>query len=550
MAFSGALVCARKADQQTLTDLNDYLGPSQACIKPVEAPAPSVSDAHESNIVMEEGGVYVEAPVHAPRARTQLETAQISLNDCLACSGCVTSAESVLIGVQSMDEVRHELANKGERIFVATISAQTLASLQARFEMPRDAVWKRVSRALRHLGFDVVQDISLARHMSLCETVREFGARRAKRASGDEDAHKALPMLASACPGWVCYVEKAHGELLPYVSTTKSPQQFAGVLAKRVWGPQCRGQESANENASYVYHVAVMPCYDKKLEAVRQSEEQVRDVDCVLTTGELHDLIKDLDAQAIDTSSASDELLSPLMPEPGTSSGGYLFAILLDLYKQWVAEHPDEPPRVALHTIRSSDYTEYTLRAPDDSILFKGATCYGFRNIQNLVRKVQRETGVRSGRVARGRGAAMRGGRARSAMARSTRNADDDHPYDYVEVMACPGGCVNGGGQLRPPPEWEHESVQNVPTGQGWQGTDRRWVQHVERVYWMEDKQRNVSVDTAPAMLDDATHGAMRMWLDTWDVRANDMLSKIPITAKHATYHAVAPKTEGLSVQW
>ena len=73
----------------------------------------------------------MEAPVNAPRARTQLETAQISLNDCLACSGCVTSAESVLIGVQSIDEIRNELAQKRERIFIATISSQTIASLQA-----------------------------------------------------------------------------------------------------------------------------------------------------------------------------------------------------------------------------------------------------------------------------------------------------------------------------------------------------------------------------------------------------------------------------------
>ena len=206
-----------------------------------------------------EDGVYVEAPVGAPRARTQLETAQISLNDCLACSGCVTSAETVLIGVQSLDEVRKELQRKDDRIFVASISSQTMASLQARMALPMHAVWDRVTRSLRSIGFDVVQDMALARHMSLMETVREFRTRYQARWHGTKDAPK-LPMLASACPGWVCYAEKAHAELLPYVATTKSPQQLAGLLAKRVWGPQCRGRDMSDENAQYVYHVAVMPC--------------------------------------------------------------------------------------------------------------------------------------------------------------------------------------------------------------------------------------------------------------------------------------------------
>lgn len=121
MAFSGAL---------TLTDLNDYLGPSQACIKPVEGKdAPDASfipeeDLHAAStqIAVESSGVYEteggqasgaaassssqSAEQSKPKARTKLEAAEISLNDCLACSGCVTSAESVLIGMQSLEEIR------------------------------------------------------------------------------------------------------------------------------------------------------------------------------------------------------------------------------------------------------------------------------------------------------------------------------------------------------------------------------------------------------------------------------------------------------------
>lgn len=112
---------------QTLTDLNDYLGPSQACIKPVEGKdAPQEAQQQEqegsaaaTQIAVESSGVYesssrpdaTDASTNAsqPRARTKLEAAEISLNDCLACSGCVTSAESVLIGMQSVDEIRRVL---------------------------------------------------------------------------------------------------------------------------------------------------------------------------------------------------------------------------------------------------------------------------------------------------------------------------------------------------------------------------------------------------------------------------------------------------------
>ena len=570
----------------------------------MEAPTTTASsNAPESTIALE-GGVYVEAPVNAPRARTQLETAQISLNDCLACSGCVTSAESVLIGVQSIDEIRNELAQKRERIFIATISSQTIASLQARWGMQPPAVWTRVCAALKQLGFDQVHDLSLARHMSLYETVREFRLRREARMRGTNDA-PTLPMVASACPGWVCYAEKAHGELLPYVATTKSPQQLAGILAKRFWGPQQKGVDISQDSAPYVYHVSVMPCYDKKLEAVRQDNEQTsqtKDVDCVLTTGELHDLIVGVDVHAnaeteqreSESERASDKQMDeasdawkhvmsgsssgsaseqnearitprpqvatefcdpahvPAHQEPGSSSGGYIFAVLLYAYMSWIRSHPDtSQPTVELHILRSTDYTDYTLRAPDGTTLFKGATCYGFRNIQNVVRKLQRETGARS---TRGRG------RMRSVARPSPQ---DTHPYDYIEVMACPGGCVNGGGQLRPPATWaldtsslsmaalpDAQQASEASPVQGWQGTDRRWVQHVENLYWGDDMKRGATVDSAQSLLERAAHGPLRSWLDAWDRQASDALSLFKHDDLHTKFNAVESNPQGLTVQW
>jgi len=541
MAFSGGLVrCICYKLTQTLTDLNDYLGPSQVCTKPVDAPVSEPAPGLASTeIAIESDGTYIEAPSHAPRARTRLETAQISLNDCLACSGCVTSAETVLIGQQSIDEVRQELNDKRGRAFVITISSQSLASLAARFLQEKRYISKgillaRIAAKLRSLGFDVVADLSLARHLAVRAHTREFFARRAAK---HIDGSFKLPMLASACPGWVCYAEKAHSELLPYVAATKSPQQVAGVLAKRIYGPQTLGALQASENcARDVYHVVVMPCYDKKLEAARPDGENTdgtREVDCVLTTGELYDFLHEhgFDAEA-PVPNEVDESLAVQLPEPGTSSGGYLFAILHACYADFVAQY-QAFPNVDLHIIRSADYTEYVLRAPDGQKLFKGAHCYGFRNLQNVVRKLQRETGVRGTR-GRGRGMVRRG------------RDDANEAYDYVEVMACPSGCVNGGGQMRPP-DAAAPVREDTP---GWHGADRRWVEVVEAAYW--DGAETLKVPTAE-LLRAATDGELHTWLRAMDDRSiplENALGVLQTDVFRATYRGVEPENNGLAVQW
>ncbi len=554
MAFSGAL---------TLTDLNDYLGPSQACIKPVEGPdAPSNDDNYgasetpldpaasaSTQIAIDHDGSYYESAsasssgpsassASKPRQRTKLETAEISLNDCLACSGCVTSAESVLITMQSQEEMRRAVAEINEsttsnpankKLVVASISTQSLASLSAKYTFQQQATSEPSSssaststlagpstlplRVLLHrisyflktvFQFDHVYDTTFARHIALKEHEREFFQRRAnsqKRAqrgansveAADADA-PTLPMLASACPGWICYAEKTHGELLPYVSTTKSPQQVAGVIAKHFL-PERLGlhpenttittiaapdsvDDAMSPSSSAIYHVTVMPCYDKKLEASRpdfyDDITNTKEVDCVLTTGELDKLMLDegfdicaavpgeqeaLQQSVADLSlqqaltghpantDSSDVAILPhfpqLLDQPGSSSGGYLFNLMRAVWQDWISEHWDQfpesvresgiLPKLDVRVIRTADFTEYVLRAPaqfssasSPTILFRGAQCYGFRNLQNLVRKLQKQTGARNTRGAAGRlvdadGNAVGGGagRNRAAAARA-----------------------------------------------------------------------------------------------------------------------------------
>ncbi|MCO5584946.1 hypothetical protein L7F22_038878 [Adiantum nelumboides] len=506
MAFSGAL---------TLTDLNDYLGPSQACIKPVSGKdAPSTEQkevgAASTEIAIDADGEYYESASgqvgisttsvddNKPRARTRLETAEISLNDCLACSGCVTSAESVLIGMQSVDELRKAIEKKGKveddapTHIVVSISPQSLASLSAKYSrsladpLPLQTILDRVEHFLKSkMQVDTVIDTSFARHMSLVEQAKEFRERKEKSISSIQPT---LPMLASACPGWICYAEKTHGELIPLISKTRSPQQIAGILAKKYLAES--GALNSTKRDIRVYHTTVMPCYDKKLEASRQDffddVTQSRDVDLVITTGELDDLMQ---AEAFNLASSIEKIESDVsMTPPDSLQESHLTPGIPSLLQQ------PEVVQARISSISldgSADYTEYVLHAQDGSgkILFKGAQCYGFRNLQNLVRKVQRQTGLKSKKAAagslldgpstlnsdrrstngfkgRGRGGLVRRGRgglsgrstttessplARSDAVDNVMEDEESRAYDFVEVMACPGGCVNGGGQIRPP---------------------------------------------------------------------------------------------------
>ncbi|EGN99768.1 hypothetical protein SERLA73DRAFT_179963 [Serpula lacrymans var. lacrymans S7.3] len=317
-------------------------------------------------------------------------------------------------------------------------------------------------------------------------------------------------MLASACPGWICYAEKAHSEMLPFIARTKSPQQIMGTLVKSWIGNQW------GKRPDEIYHVSVMPCYDKKLEASRQDfyneMYSTRDVDCVITTGELELMMREKgwdlsvpvdseDAPPFTPSSPSHEeqFLPELLSHPGTSSGSYLHSLISAMSRV-----SDGPTSLSFKTVRTSDYEEYTLRNQETGeVVFKGAKCYGFRNLQNVVRKVGREAGVQVGKGAAGR---MAGG----IRARLKKNADGeaDRGYDYVEVMACPGGCVNGGGQLKPialastktqdeegyPRNWGENGVQlpgaesgDDPTATMLQGPkwgSKEWTKVVEKSYW------------------------------------------------------------------
>lgn len=185
------------------------------------------------------------------------------------------------------------------KLIVISVSIQPILSLAVRYNLtPNDCAAKLVEY-FKILGADIVLDMSIADELALLESRKEF-VKRFKKPQTDGNSH-CIPMLASSCPGkeyfksfyyfilkntfknlgWVCYAEKTHGTyVLPYIATTKSPQQIMGSLVK-----QCLKSYAGNKQ---IYHVTVMPCYDKKLEASRpdfvDEQTQTREVDCVITS--------------------------------------------------------------------------------------------------------------------------------------------------------------------------------------------------------------------------------------------------------------------------
>jgi len=521
----------------------------------------------------------------------------------VALSGCITSAESVLVTMQSTTEVLSFLERNppplspDHAIPVISVAPQSLASLSAsistsdgpaislRTILNRVRVFFRTKLQINH-----VFDTTFARHMALLEHVNEFQERRQSHSRSNPQ----LPMLTSACPGWVCYAEKTHAEMLPFMGNTKSPQQIMGLLVKRWMGSKC------SRTPDKMYHVTVMPCYDKKLEASRKDfyddVYSTRDVDCVVTTGELEELMRDKGfdlghpvLDEVQCTSSTSFGIPDLIQHIGSSSGSYL-QYFIDSLASDVSN-----PIITTRRIRSSDYEEYTLTNADtNDVIFRGAKCYGFRNLQNVVRKIGKDSGLSVGRGAaagRMRGK-VNGGPTLRAIARkraSARTAGEDganvteeafpQGYAYVEVMACPGGCVNGGGQLKPtkpnanqngvlpdeeglPRNWKSSGVrvdetpsEGVVASERW--GDKDWVRRVENAYWSDLPTPPAS--PGPSMGPSGSNAlvSVPMAYRTVDEFAMRVLAEMTGGDEgkrkellRTQYHAVESDVVGLAVKW
>lgn len=467
-----------------ITDLNDFITPSQECIKPVKV---EKSSSKLGSIKIAEDGTYLQ--VDETGKASKLAKAQITLNDCLACSGCITSAETVLITQQSSEELYRVLkANSSEeqqQLIVISIAPQVHASFAGKYNVTYDEAAAKLTGFFKRLGAHHVLDTTFAREFTLVEILHDFLERYRRK----ESESSALPLLTSACPGFVCYAEKTHGDfILPYISRARSPQQVMGSLVKKYLASKI------GKTPDQIYHVSVMPCYDKKLEASRSDfyDEiySTRDVDCVITSIEVESMLEREAASFEELEpSPSDTLFSCKVDgksyrHAGSGSGGYCEHVFVQAARLLFNHRAEE---LTFKTLRNKDLREVTLECGGETVL-RFAIANGFRNIQNVVQKLKR-------------------GRC---------------PYHFVEIMACPTGCLNGGAQLRPD-----------------DGDSKSLLKRVEDAYH--------SLQVRAPSTSNQVLEAYRDWLQTEG--PDDMIGgdRQPL---RTSYHAVEKTTSVLNIRW
>ena len=299
-----------------------------------------------------------------------------------------------------IDAAAAVLADPG-RVSMVQCAPAVRASLAEEFGLPPGSLTPgRLAAALRRLGFAAVYDTTFAADVTIMEEGTELLARL--------ESGRELPMFTSCCPGWVRHLETAWPDLLPHLSSCKSPQQMAGALFKTY------GAQLAGVTAGQTGSVAVMPCTAKKAEAARpeMAASGARDVDVVLTVTELATLLK---ARGIDLSSLPDESFDAplgLYSGAGTifgASGGVMEAALRTL--------------LALTAGREAAESGVAF-APAGPGARRAAIDLGGRTVAALVVSGLANAAPFLERVRRG-------------------EAD----FQFMEVMCCPGGCVAGGGQ-------------------------------------------------------------------------------------------------------
>jgi iron only hydrogenase large subunit-like protein len=632
-----ALACSKSSDRADssmsvfVNNLDDFISLSQACVnpfvanrklddesKPVLAKIDLQSDFSSTEYEKPRESLVQKPSLIKSRISTASKgqkVAAVSLNDCLACSGCVTSAETVLIQEQSYQKLLDRLRDfsRVDDLVVVCLSPQSIASMATFVGTSSSDMFLRVSTVLKELGVFYVLDTSSAGDVALIEAREEFLGRfqNGKRTAwkkprhtfaassstaylipsnslptdsetdivfGDDisvlgtvsaynasilsssddkynentnanvildtgtpsNCNQMLPMIASQCPGWICYAEKTQS--LSYISHSKSPQQILGTVLKQLIfrskllltpstklqatnaaissGDSVTNSTGLSHPASHLdpsrvksmYIVSVQPCFDKKLEGSRKDFHHLDtgcdEIDLVLSTTELwtlleeraaaatlplpapvtastsavtatlaegvsvnysdtatgdnHNALISVEANNIDSSTVSlleetpantsisvSDYLNQITPDnphgrdniesmfrsyssdgralvssvdSNGSSGGYIEHIFR--YAAEKVAGVDLWGRPLIYTKgRNADTSEVTLSSqilPDgkqcsSDVKLKFGKAYGFRNIQSVMLKMKQS------------------------------KCD----LDFIEIMACPSGCVNGGGQLK-----------------------------------------------------------------------------------------------------
>lgn len=327
----------------------------------------------------------------------------LDLTICVACGHCAMVCPTGALTIKpALPDVYRALKDSHLTV-VAQIAPAVRAAFSEQYGIPASDVMPVLSACLKQLGFNFVFDTCWAADLTIMEEGTEFLSRLAK---GDN-----LPQITSCCPAWVNYCEKVAPDILPHLSSCKSPQQMFGAVMKRYFARELKVKPEL------LYFVSIMPCNAKKYEATRPEFKtgHIQDVDKVLTTC---DIITMLDEKNIDPRKIAPVPVDTFFGK--ISGAGIIFGA-------------------------SGGVAEAALRLAADRVMGKQMESFTYEGVRGL--KGVKETVVSLGN-SQVRLAVVSG--LQNAQALIDRIRSGDAPYDLIEVMACPGGCINGSGNPAP----------------------------------------------------------------------------------------------------
>ena len=341
----------------------------------------------------------------------------LGLTDCVSCGQCVRACPcGALDYVRERGDVFTAI-NDPSKLVVGFVAPAVRSVIADEYHLAPDAASAFIAGMMRKIGFDKVFDFAFAADLTIMEETTEFLGRVGNGG--------VLPHFTSCCPGWVNLVERRYPEMIPYLSSCKSPQQMMGATVKNHFA------EQAGISLDSLYVVSIVPCLAKKFEAARPefAPDGIRDVDSVLTTTEFLEMIQMLRLEPNDIEPSAYDAPYKRVSGAGVlfgASGGVAEASLRMAVEKLTGEALVD--QLDFHEVRGFEgIKEATVTAGDATV--RVAVISGLNNVEPLVKRIV---------------------------------AGEEVGYDLVEVMACPGGCINGAGHPVPALVGEMAARQKV----------------------------------------------------------------------------------------
>lgn len=341
---------------------------------------------------------------------------------CTNCGQCITHCPTgALTERKYYDDIWEAIEDPKKHVIVNTAPSVRVALGEPFGLEPGTIVTGQMAAALRRLGFDSVLDTNFTADLTIIEEGHEL-LDRLKRALVDKE-QVALPMITSCSPGWVKFIEHMYPDLLDHLSSCKSPQQMFGALSKTYYA------EKMNLDPKDIVSVSIMPCTAKKFEANRPEMKSsgYQDIDAGLTTRELAVMIKEAGIDLKDLPNESFDSIMGYGSGAGVifgATGGVMEAALRTVYevvtgREIPFEHLDVKPVRGLDGVKDATIKLENVK-PEfnylEGVEVKVAVAHGLKNARKVMEQIN----------------------------------NGKSPYHFIEIMACPGGCIGGGGQPIP----------------------------------------------------------------------------------------------------